>query len=90
MRRLRIIGSNFGPPASLINDTVIRSVLLQPTDALGLATGEFSVAHVKVYAWTHSEITAFATEPYGAVKVSVVSAPFVSGPGLTATSGVAR
>ena len=90
VRRLRVIGSNFGPPARELNDTVAREVLLQATDASGTAlSGSLSTAGVQVYAWSHTEITAFTTEAYGNVAVRVRSAPFVSGPVLDQTSGTA-
>ena len=63
VRRLLVIGKNFGPPASAINDTIGRSVMLQPTDAGGVATGSYSVSNVRVFSWSHTEIKAFTAEP---------------------------
>ena len=63
VRRLLVIGKNFGPPASVINDTIGRSVMLQPTDAGGVATGSYSVSNVQMFSWSHTEIKAFTAEP---------------------------
>lgn len=86
VRRLRIIGSNFGPAPAVYNDTVVRQVLLQPRNSFAQPVGNFSTSNAILYSWSDHEVTAFTLEQYGSVKLRVRSWPFVAGPVYDQTS----
>lgn len=71
VRRLRIIGSNFGPSAEVTGDGVGRAVRVLETSRGGtpLDGAVYSSANITVLGWDHTEVRAYTLIKYGLLQL---------------------